>query len=257
MRVSCFCSSRRSRRATPRRAASADRRAFSLIELLVVIAVVTILDALLNSAVRQSREAARAGRDQSTLQQCIVLVLAYAHEHHDLFPVFTRPDGYGMWACGEQRYVQPYFGIQLYWHAGLAPWAGLPCNAGIFYSVRADTGLIAGFQYSSTLLADTGFWNELTRTGPDQWRVQSIGGVLFPSNKGALLHTLEYSQSLPNGPRRNIGAAFCDGSAHTPARPSMLNGYPHGEGNWPGSIHPTAGLSVLHTIDGVRGVDVR
>jgi prepilin-type processing-associated H-X9-DG protein len=68
-----------------------------LIELLVVIAVVSIIAAILMSAVRQARQSAKSTQCISNLRQLKITFDAYANDHNNLYPCPFKSVDDGYW----------------------------------------------------------------------------------------------------------------------------------------------------------------
>jgi len=90
-----------------RRAALANRSAFTLVELLVVIAIVAMLAAILFPAFQMAREKARAGVCQSNLKQLGLGFMAYAQDNDERFPVT------GSATTAWDDCIQPYIGVKV------------------------------------------------------------------------------------------------------------------------------------------------
>jgi prepilin-type N-terminal cleavage/methylation domain-containing protein len=66
--------------------------AFTLVELLVVVAIIALLIGVLLPALSRGREAARLATSMANMRQITVAAVAYAHQHHDNWPVINLYD---------------------------------------------------------------------------------------------------------------------------------------------------------------------
>ena len=81
------------------------RKAFTLIELLVVIAIISILIALLLTAIQQGREAARRTACRNNMKQ-IGLALDYCHDAYRSFLVGNHALFRGNWRLAILPYLE-------------------------------------------------------------------------------------------------------------------------------------------------------
>jgi hypothetical protein len=111
----------------------------------------------------------------------------------------------------------------------------------------------SGYVYPCTFIAVPEYWNRRSRTGPEQWGKTAVHQVLFPSKKALVIDSGVIW--LPGQDYSGLWflASYVDGSAARSSGPG--EGYPFGDGVYPGSIHFDSANLGLHTIDGVRGVD--
>jgi prepilin-type N-terminal cleavage/methylation domain-containing protein len=233
-------------------------RAFTLVELLVCIVVVAVLIGLALSGLRASRSTARLTASLNELRQHSVVFSSYANDYDDIAPYFTTPGTLTQIQCCSSvvQHVL-YFNAHQSWNIALLSWyPGLDYRDDLFFAddpQPPSQRLFTQYWYSSSFLASPEFWNMSRRTGSEQWSPQRFSKVATPSHKGLLLAF--------DGLYNNIGVdgariAFVDGSAQRKRIGELRPGYPGGADPWWQTDGLSSGLPVMHTIDGVHGVDV-
>lgn len=247
------------------------RRGFSLVELLVVIAIVAVVSSLLVSGVTRIRERARAGQSLAYLRQHAAVFTQYTSDWRDTWPTFYRlwstpsvgspyfaaSDGWPLQLSISGYYAHPY--LDAFQHPQ-APPAPVPVRGG--GAIPARHGISTAYLYDCSYLADPGFWNVETRTGPRQWRATRATEVLFPSHKTIHASYFPWIWRLADAGRSDgerIDWSFVDGSA---ARVRASDAVPNRvAGDGPlwfdlGIMHTSASPPGTHTLDGLRGRDI-
>ncbi len=257
-------------RSSPRRPESPDfRRAgagagFTLLETLIVIAIVGLLVALLAPSLRSARLAARSSASLSNLRTHAQQITAYTSDFRDWAPYFLDPfAGWSDVRNPDNGYsaTVPFFGASFTWNIALASGYYHGDNFQWSFQSPLSKGQPDGqtdYYYSCTFVARPAFWNDLTRVGPFQRGATRWTEVQFPDRKVLLWdsaggYTPE-SLALIGHDR----TACVDGSAAR--RPSTVfsgTAAAGGDGPWPGAMHGTGYPIGMHTIDGVRGRDIR
>lgn len=241
-------------------AATLGRPGFTLIETLVSIALIGVLVSLSLPALAGVRQGARRVVSLSNLRAHAGVFAAYANEYRDCFPYLSDPRAtytvrrHPVW--GSIRVV--YFEGMNSWHWPLLESHYDGNASGKGFEAPDDRAFpFTTYFYASTLIARPEFWNEYTRTGPEQWTAVRQGDVTFPSAKGVLVrYPSEPVDPRDWGtPRHRKEVAFADGRASAYLYSELRRGYPQGEGSWPGSWW-RSGVPVMHTRDGARGRDV-
>ncbi len=240
---------------TPARA----RPAFTLIEMLCVIAIVGVLLALAVPLILQTRAHAKASRVLQCLRQHAGVFTLYAADHADAMPVFTNRREAAMIAGGActGRALRYFEGFN-YWHCVLAEkyYTVAEASAVFYVGGRVAPGGQTSYWYSAAFLADPEFWNPSTRTNPSQWNGTRLSSVLFPDRKGLLAQLGVRSPDWKVLERWSGEAAFTDGSTRTLSAGDLIPGVWTGEGNYDGSFFHIM-QPLMHTVDGIRGRDVR
>ncbi len=244
------------------------RAAFTLVELILVIALIALLAALLVPSLGGSRRSARMTGTLSNLRHHGTIFAAYTAEHRDQFPALTDPLAtYSVirTPSGSIAVSSLYFGVDVFWWIGLAEqyYAGA-WNGPLFRSPLATSNIGPNaYLMSCTLIAAPEYYNPETRQAlPAQLRPVRATEVVWPSQKGILVDGMVQRPDYIHSTRGDLDAIMCtaDGRAglFSTAR-DILPQYGLGDGpdqqaygaHWP-SFLPTT-----HTIDGVRGRDIR
>jgi prepilin-type N-terminal cleavage/methylation domain-containing protein len=228
-------------------------RGFTLLEIIIVIAIVSILLAIFIPAVSRFRDASKRAKSLSHLRSHASSVAAYSAQSRDQYPYFGNPTGpiaVQLSGC-ELNMNLYYFYLAYYWHVAFPEMQMGPSASTLSSPGARETHCGSSYMFSSSLRARPEFWNQSTRTGPDQWLSVRTDETLFPSSK-VMFKTWDYVDERTLG-RAEVAA--CDGHAAVIRADQMITGYPSGEGFWTGSwfIRHEYGM---HTIDGVRGRDI-
>jgi prepilin-type N-terminal cleavage/methylation domain-containing protein len=234
-------------------------RGFTLVELIIVALMVSVLIALLAPALSKVVYSAKRTGSVANLRTHVAAVTAYCGEHREAFPYLTDPRAtYSVLRCGGEARAVEFFHIGFHWHFALAEaYYNGACNSPSFWPPRTRPAYATYYYYSATCIARPEFWNPRTRVGPEQWAATRQSDVLFPSKKGVFWNRAAVPGITPEYPSGLPEAGFLDGSATIRPLPDFLAPYRNGEGPFPGSYFSGYGLPVLHTIDGLRGRDVR
>ena len=229
---------------------------FTIVETMLVVALVGVLLSLSLPALGQARDRARRLVSMGNLRTHGGAVAAYTGDSNGSFPYLTVPDAtYTVFRHSGLAIETPYFGLYNTWNWGLADgYYGGQLRHGSMFTPWEEPTVFAGYWYSASLIAHPGFWDPETRRGPEQWRGTNSAGGTFASAKGVFVE----GGSLFGGDvgDRVYRVSMVDGSAVEVAEREAGAVYPNGEGEWVGSFFPH-GLRFLHTVDGVRGRDVR
>ncbi|MBL8765303.1 MAG: prepilin-type N-terminal cleavage/methylation domain-containing protein [Phycisphaerae bacterium] len=249
---------------TPRDARSRAPSAFTLLETLICIVVVAVLLALALPAVRHFRAASRETGSLSNLRSHAQVFAAYASDFHDLLPYFTPPGSskFVMPCATRGEVTGPHFGTHAYWNYGLADraYGGNPGHDS-FYPPGTQAFSGTDYAYACDLIAAPEYWNPSTRTSPEQWRPTALSLVRFPSAKVLMIDSVPIFRDLVDiawrNPNIRLGAAFIDSSASVLGLDELVPGYEGGDGHVDGCIHTVDFPYGLHTLDGIRGRDIR
>lgn len=249
-----------------------SRSAFTLIELLVCISVLAVLLAIVVPVLSGVRDHTRGVRTLGFLRQHGVAFAGYATDFKGLLPAIGTPSDPRMPpnSVGADIILANYLFAVNYWHYPLIDggyYSGLGPNAEVFYDAteysRSNSPSAGGISFiqSCTVLAQSEFWNSVTRTDHRQWGVARTTDFVFPSRKSLLVNTYPFYQHAsgrslwPEAPASlPVAWLLADGASESirfdMVRPGMMTG----DGPAP-VLHPADMMAGLHTIDGVRGVD--
>lgn len=234
-------------------------RGFTLLELLIVLSVVSLLISLLWPGLGKLRDNACQTASLSNLRMHGMNMTAYTADYNETYLQFIDPDAtYGVIRWNQFRKRILYFEQTLYWNFGMRDYyGGNPFDQSMFIPCYRPTNrdFIAGpedgpnqYYYSATFLADPRYWRMTTREGRHQWRAIRTSEVRAPSNKGIFIAGNPF-------PVYRVGKspiAFVDGHADAVPVSSLTRPVVRGNGQYSGG-----GFPVLHTPDGVRGMDVK
>ena len=248
-------------RALPRAegAAQSDAAAgaFSLVETLVVVAAIGVLLATSWPALSGARARARETRVLAALRTFGTGVAAYTGDFRGMWPCITDPAAAATVVRAE-RFVDviPYFGARYFWHVPLSQgYLNLPWWSREFHTpYLIPGGGSSAYEYSVALIADPAYWNNSTRTGPQQRRATRVDEVLFPSRK-TVLSVNDGFDGATHYALDPVLLGMADGAAIRAAGARLLPPA-SGEGPWPGYFGGL-GVPTIHTLDGVRGMDIR
>ncbi len=247
------------------------RRGYTIIEALVVVAVAALLISISVLAISGVRGRSNSMKSLANLRSNAQVIATYVSDSKGIYPRFTEIGAFGSTVSGGGLEIAglSYFDAHKSWHIALAD---------VYYDARATSEALfppgyekaggprwpyeTGYFYPCSFIARPEFWNLLSRTGPQQFGSTSVQGVVFPANKTLFVqHWFAPNDRNANaGVYQQIPSAFCDGSASEVAWSNRLEGYPKGDGyefQNDGAVHFVDSPSLLHTIDGVRGRDVR
>lgn len=242
------------------------RRGFTLIEMILCIALVGLLLMLSLPALSSVRQGARTVQRLADLRTHAAMTASYGGDYQDAFPCIADPSAtHTILQTPIGPYLMGYFDARFAWWMGVYdPYYGGDFNSVSFFAPRRHSpGRGEPYWYALGCVARPEFWNLATRTPLGQTAVVRTAEVLFPSNKGVFINwhsafagTPDFSgQTLAAVP---IEAAFCDSSAKVVASRDFIPPVPSGEGPM-GSPYArlSVGIPVVHTVDGVRGRDIK
>ncbi len=232
---------------------------FTLIELLVLLTIIALLMSLLLPTLAGVRSRAVALASLSNLRQHAAMFASYSLDNAEQYPYVTDPDAtYTILRSGDIVKEALYFDAPWYWNIALAEgYYDADYRHASFRPPRTDPTPFTYYVYSATFLAAPEYWNEETRTGPNQWRSIRASEVLHPAQKG-LFRDMYVIRETDNGfaVGEGVRVGFVDGSARSVPARDLTRPYPKGEGDWWGCRYQ-GGVHIMHTIDGVRGRDVK
>ena len=235
---------------------------FTLIEMILVVALVATLVATLLPSLAGLRTNIRCSRSLVTMRSHGAVFAAYCNDYRGNWPYVTDPQShYTILRSGDIDVPVLYFQAVNRWNVGLADsyYGGRAVHEVFSFPGRPPTPFTI-YNYSQAMLADPAYWNESTRTGPVQWRATSDHEVTFPSTKALLVdsHSERVRRANPSKVGGSpIGMVFCDNSSRAIPIQDILPGYRQFTGwTWHG-IYNSVLSRGMHTIDGVRGRDVR
>ncbi len=246
-----------------RTASATVSRAFTLVELVLVIGIIGLLISLLLPAIGGVYERARGARTLANLRTHATAMASYTADWDDQFLAMTDPaKDITTVEVGGREYRLSYWSPTIVWPLGLldAYYDGQMTNPSL---MEDDEGVAQpwgnwAYEFSASFLARPEFWNRETREGVNQLGPTRLGEVLYPSRKGIFVVSADLPgsdyQARQLDRRWRIG--FVDTSARSVLQRDLNPGYATGEGDY-GSGGGTIGFPVTHTIDGVRGSDLK
>ncbi len=238
---------------------------FTLIETLIVIVLVGLLVALLSPSLGTVRGLARERQSLANLRSHVQVFATYLVDWKDTYPFFTHPDPAVTWTIvrnpsRDAAIPMPFFGAHVSWNVALADgYYNGDHTASHFRSPESRSPLsLASYWYPCAFIASPEYWNPRTRTGPGQRVATRADQVLFPSSKAILIDEFGMFKVGNRAVPESIRSGFVDGRAAVARqRDWSREAYPGGDGPWWGAMHGTAQPPFMHTLDGVRGRDVK
>ncbi len=255
-------------RATQRRANVAER-GFTLLETLVVCAMVAVLIAMTLPVLQRIRFSSRESRNLANLRSHTQLFITYTAVHRDSMPAFmdTKKPLTTLTTQSGLIATFPYFYASTGWNIALAD----ELYDGHWDSPTFTTPYSPGppsmsqYQWSCSFLADPAYYNVTRKHLPLQLRAVRIDEVLFPSAKVMLCAQRPFAtRSVMSGasPTDHAHVSMVDGRAVSVVVNDTNPSVRGGDGHYPdwGSLSSEhfPGIFVgTHTVDGVRGRDIR
>ena len=233
----------------------------SLIETIVVLAVVATLAAIALPTLRGVRDRAWDAKSLSNARTHTLNMLAYTSDWRGMFPYFAEPrEGTTLLEGGGFSVEVEYFSLYAFWHLPMIDgYYGGSVDPALFHSpFEKGSGAITRYGYSMSFIADPSFWNPATRTYTfDQLRPTGGHEVVWPAEKGLITDTTPLFPPLAEISRNALytPVGFVDGSTRNALLHDLTLPYPNGNGFWLGGV--LFGVRIIHTIDGVRGRDLR
>lgn len=249
------------------------RQSFTIVETILVVALLGVMLFLAAPSLGVARDRARTAVNLSNLRQHATVMRAYAGDYSGLFPQLADPVAtYSVMRCESAgiALAMPYFQQTRYWNIGLADgYYGGAWSARFFQSPwLKGRSFTTSYELACTMVADPRYYNYDTRLDlPTQLRGVRSDEVLFPSKKSVLVASESVDVMRPTAweysarRRASSDVGFVDGHAASP-RPEQIGAQLH-NGDGPFAIVPygghlgVLGLPMTHTVDGVRGRDVR
>ncbi len=245
---------------------------FTLLETLIVLTIGSVLVVLTATTIRFARQNAKGSISLSNLRSHSQAIQMYVGDYNDTYPFFTTP-GFetGEVHGGGLDFPRiSFFDAHRVWHIALSD-AYFDSNARSKIFSPPDFVRLDGtnwpfytpYLYACSFIAEPKYWNELTRTGPEQFGPTRASQVRYPSMKSLVIESWPYTATADNSnqlPSIPLRIANCDGSAKALSIFQRFNGYEKGDGFIfanDGAIHYTDQPPLLHTIDGVLGRDTR
>jgi hypothetical protein len=242
------------------------RKAITLLETLVLVAILAILLAMLLPEIGSAKEAAQRTASLSNLRQHCAVMTMHCTDNRERFPYFLDPKAtYTVLRHPRVTDRFTFFSSHLCWNIALAGYYDDNPFHDSFLPPGYQDGsiqvvdrvpVLTPYFYAHAFVASPDYWNPMTRTADrSQWTPTRQDMVVHPSLKGLILDswTHQGQRSFVNLPRTPVGVGFVDGSARLVPRDGFLDYYPNGAGD----LHYPFPTPVMHTIDGVRGRDVR
>lgn len=238
----------------------------SLVEVLGVLAIVAIMSALLLPTLRVARLRSRLLAGNANMREHVAVFSMYAADYDDQYPFLADPNATMTILRGGGVSIEVrFFDIVHRWPIGMVDgyydgnFRADVFRSPLMYNVRDPARVdVLPYRYASCFMSRPGFWNVMSRTGPEQWRPVRGSEVRFPSEKGLFLDVSSWyvpeEVALMSEIRYPVG--FTDAHVENIAEVNLTTPYPSGEGDWPGSAYH-GGVPVLHTIDGAHGRDRR
>jgi len=217
-------------------------KAFSLIELVLIAGIVAVLIALTLPVFSLVRERSRDATSLANLRSHAAIVQLYVGDWRDSFPAITDPSRPYSTLLIQDLVIDdvPYFHAFYYWQFVLADeyYGGVLLHPSV---VRPGAHGLLSYHYSCSLIADSRYWDEYTRSGSSQWRSTRLGEVVFPSHKAVFVESFPVFPYFPERfSRRQLNLAMVDGSAQGATDGNLVSPVRSGEGTGDGTFHRLA-----------------
>ncbi|HWQ28050.1 MAG TPA: type II secretion system protein [Dehalococcoidia bacterium] len=248
------------------------RTGWTPLEVLVVLGITGALVALLIVGVSAARQRGRDAVSASNLSQHTKAMTAYADDHREFYPYFTEVGFMSGTLTGGGVTVEgvSFFDAHCTWHIVLADsYYRTPAWSGVFYPPRFPESEGSGapwttpYFYGCCFIAEPAYWDRRTRTGADQFRGNRVSHVVFPSAKALIIESWPFAARVrtpADAVQHALPVTTCDGGVRALAWDRRMGGHELGDGYHfaaEGAVHYTDFPPLLHTLDGVRGRDVR
>ncbi|MGQ0628386.1 MAG: prepilin-type N-terminal cleavage/methylation domain-containing protein [Phycisphaerales bacterium] len=247
-----------------------EPRAFTLVEILLAVAVIAVIVAIAIPALSNTQQRRMELKGIATVRSHAGVLASYAGDFRDMLPYVMDPDKSHSTVHSARSGLTEsgrYFEAYLLWHIALAdayydgnlspelfvvPWAhpalrAQPAAAHTSYFLPCVFGAHAEYWNTKTRLEGTGQLVPVrsadAATPAKKVVVTAVGlGDLYPGTKG-----------------QTIIAAMLDGSVPDLRMGDLSHplGYTRGDGTGANSIHFDPWPLMLHTVDGIRGRDIR
>ncbi len=242
---------------------------FTLVETLASITVVVLLLALVVAALPWSRGRAWRTVSLSNLRSHAAIFTMYETDFRGFFPYYTRPDQEeslisvpGTDQCVSVRY---FWGAGRWNYVLANQYYGGEKDHESFYPPDYPDGHEAPalqlgatpYLFNCTFLADPDYWDPRTRVGPAQWRAVRADAVALTAKKALLVNEWFPPLRIGQGKRNSTELSLVDGSAATVLSGRIEPGYPNGDGPEMEPVHQGDYPPGQHTLQGVKGRDLR
>lgn len=239
---------------------------FTLLETILVVAIVGIVVAMTLPSLSIVRLKGREIASQAQIRSHASMMLLYATDHRDAWPAYTYADATSsiIRFDGGSNYTSiGYFQMNNYWPVALADayydgrWADKSFRSP---ARRPGSDGYHDYYYPCVFIASPEYWNAATRSlPPSQLRGTRVSDVTFPDRKILLLDEQTRSIAWLDNPKQKVVTAQTDGRATSRAFSAFTPGFQSGDGvDLPQyfAAHRGGLYDFLHTIDGVRGLDL-
>lgn len=240
------------------------RRGTTLIEILVVVLLVSVVLGLSVGLLASIRDRGRDATSWANLRSHALAVTAYTSDFGSLFPYVTKV-GFASTTFEPELPPVSYFDAHRTWHRALAgDYYNMSPRDRAFSSphrrASENRWLYSDYFYPCVYIAHSSYWNPYSRLGVVQYQPTRVDQVSYPAQKILIIDSGWFNMGQSTSRATNLRVANVDGAA-TEIRPDALNnGYQRGEGIQflrYGAMHFADAPPGLHTMDGIRGRDVR
>ncbi len=244
------------------KACGPSRGGFTLVELLICIAVTAVLVAIIVPAVSGTKARAAQVRTAANLRSSFVVVTTYCDDWKDTLPAPKPTPSWGFRTVTDDGAVHEYpsyFLWSLHWVVSVLDRYLPRQSSEVLYSSEqlrgSNDGSGSPFMLPCTSIADPKFWNAATRVGVAQYRGVRRSEVLYPARKVALVDSFALFNGRGVSDDQMLAPLF-DGSVSAKSLDRYLPGVSSGDGRFDGTFHQYDAWLAMHTIDGIRGLDV-
>lgn len=246
---------------------------FSLVELVVSMVIVAVLVGLGLAVAARSRDGGRSAASLAALRGHAQVLSQYTGDYRDAYPYFGDPaSGRMTFPVAEGRMDAEFFHAFSFWAFALAEqyyggdvWHPSCYSPEVPVDLRHNRRVgVTSYHLPCVFVARPEYWRPTSRIvgHPPQLGATRASEVLRPARKALLVNAARLEGQFVSVARRGpvflADLAFCDASAQTVRTSDLTDGMAEGDGiGWPGAVHSIDGVSPFHTLDGVRGEDLR
>lgn len=242
----------------------AAKSGFTITELIAVISILAMVLAIAIPTLSSIYSRARSVIGEANLRTHAQVLSMYANDNAGWMPYFGKPgpDPIGFEFENQSSFPVMFFDTHRFWHLWISEeYYDQSILDEVFRAPWDEDKILieSAYLYPCVYLASPSYWRAESRmVGDSQLRGTRIENVRFPSRKSLVV--LPPNIQAGEGVRlRKVSYSAADGSVSSTDFAKVVGGYPRGDGpehqQW-GAVHPVDAPVMLHTVDGIHGVDV-